>query len=130
MKINRRAKRDGKQLFRWCLVNDALDESRVRHIVQHVATTGGRSRLAVLAHFRRLLRLELVRRTAVIESAAPLAPDLQATIETALRSRYGPHLATQMAQRPELIGGMRIQVGCDVYDDSVRARLATLANRL
>jgi F0F1-type ATP synthase delta subunit len=31
---------------------------------------------------------------------------------------------------PALIGGLRIQVGSDVYDGSIRARLATLDARL
>jgi F-type H+-transporting ATPase subunit delta len=35
-------------------------------------------------------------------------------------------LTTAFTQRPELIGGMRIQVGCDVYDGSVRAGLEAL----
>jgi F-type H+-transporting ATPase subunit delta len=43
-----------------------------------------------------------------------------------LTHRYGPGLTTAFAERPELIGGMRIQVGCDVYDGSVRAGLEAL----
>jgi F-type H+-transporting ATPase subunit delta len=35
-------------------------------------------------------------------------------------------LIVAFTQRPELIGGMRVQVGCDVYDGSVRAGLAAL----
>ena len=36
MKINKRAKREAKQLFRYCLVNGLLDENRVRNVVQRV----------------------------------------------------------------------------------------------
>jgi F-type H+-transporting ATPase subunit delta len=35
-------------------------------------------------------------------------------------------LDTAFAENPELIGGMRIQIGSDVYDGSVRARLKAL----
>jgi F-type H+-transporting ATPase subunit delta len=35
-------------------------------------------------------------------------------------------LATSFEHKPELIGGMRIKVGSDVYDGSVKARLAAL----
>ena len=52
--------------------------------------------------------------------------DLQAAIEAGLTRRYGPGLTTAFADRPALIGGMRIQVGSDVYDGSVRAGLAAL----
>ena len=126
MKINKQAKREAKQLFRFCLVNGLLDENRVRNVVQHVIAPGHRNCLAILSHFRRLVRLEIVRRTATVESAAPLPPDLQAAIEAGLKRRYGPGLSTTFGHRPALIGGMRIQVGSDVYDGSVRAGLAAL----
>ena len=126
MKINKQAKREAKQLFRFCLVNGLLDENRVRNVVQHVVAAGRRDCPAILSHFRRLVRLEIVRRTATVESAAPLSPDLQAGIEAGLKRRYGPGLTAVFAHRPALIGGMRIQVGSDVYDGSVRAGLAAL----
>ncbi len=126
MKVNKQAKREAKQLFRSCLVNGLLDENRVRHVVQRVAAAGHRGWLAILSHFGRLLKLDLARHTATIESAIPLPTDLQAAIEAGLTRRYGPGLTTAFAHRPELIGGMRIQVGSDVYDGSVRAGLAAL----
>ena len=73
-----------------------------------------------------LHRSEIARRTATVESAAPLPPDLQAGIEAGLKRRYGPGLSTAFAHDPALIGGMRIQVGSDVYDGSVRAGLEAL----
>ena len=126
MKITKQVKREAKQLFRYCLVNGLLDENRVRSVVQYVVAMGRRNSAVIISHFKRLVKLELVRRTATVESAVPLPPDLQAAIEAGLTHRYGPGLTTAFAQRPELIGGMRIQVGSDVYDSSVRAALAAL----
>ncbi len=127
MKINKRARREAKQLFVLCRVNDVLDENRVRHVVQRVVAAEYRDCPAILAHFLRLVKLDRARHTATIESATPLSPDLQAAIQSGLKRRYGPGLTTAFAQRPALIGGMRIQVGSDVYDGSVRAGLAALA---
>ena len=126
MKITKQAKREAKQLFRYCLVNGVLDERRVRNVVQHVVAAGRRNCLAILSHLRRLVKLDLARHTATVESATPLPPDLQATIAAGLTRRYGPGLTAAFAHRPTLIGGMRIQVGSDVYDGSVRAGLAAL----
>jgi F-type H+-transporting ATPase subunit delta len=39
---------------------------------------------------------------------------------------YGAGLDTSFAENPALIAGMRIRVGSDVFDGSVRARLATI----
>jgi F-type H+-transporting ATPase subunit delta len=126
VKITKQAKREAKQLFRYCLVNGFLDENRVRNMLQYVAVVGHRNSAAILSHFRRLVKLDLARRTATVESAAPLPPDLQAALEAGLTRRYGPGLTTAFVHRPALIGGMRIQVGSDVYDSSVRAALAAL----
>jgi F-type H+-transporting ATPase subunit delta len=56
----------------------------------------------------------------------PLPADLQAAIQAGLTHTYGSGLTTTFAQRTSLIGGVRIQVGADVYDGSILARLATL----
>ena len=126
MKMNKRAKREAKQLFRLCLVNSLLDENRVRQVVQRVVAGGHRDWRAMLSHFWRLVRLDLARHTATIESATLLPADLQVAIEAGLTRRYGPGLTTAFAHRPALIGGMRIQVGSDVYDGSVRGGLEAL----
>ena len=81
----------------------------------------------ILAHFLRLVKLDYAEHTANIESAIPLPVDLQTIVQSGLTQRYGPGLSTSFVESPELIGGMRIQVGCDVYDGSVRARLKELA---
>ncbi|MBI1841861.1 MAG: F0F1 ATP synthase subunit delta, partial [Verrucomicrobia bacterium] len=41
--------------------------------------------------------------------------------------RHGPGLQLSFEQNPALIGGLRIQVGSDVYDGSVAARLHELS---
>jgi F-type H+-transporting ATPase subunit delta len=126
MKISKQAKREAKELFRACLANGLLDEGRVRQAVQRVIEARPRGYLGILSHFQRLLKLDLERRTARIESATPLAADLQAKVQEGLSKTYGPGLATTFTQNPALIGGLRIKVGSDVYDGSVQARLAAL----
>ncbi len=44
--------------------------------------------------------------------------------------RTATDLETSFEQNAALIGGVRIKVGSDVYDGSVRARLAALEARL
>jgi F-type H+-transporting ATPase subunit delta len=126
MKITKQARREAKQLYRLCLVDGRLDESRVRQVAQGVLATGARDRLSVLTHFLRLLRIDHGLHTAIVQSAVPLPADLQAVVQAGLTQKYGPGLSSEFTQRPELIGGMRIQVGCDVYDGSVLAGLAAL----
>jgi F-type H+-transporting ATPase subunit delta len=72
------------------------------------------------------VKLDRARLTAHIESATPLPIDLLSNIEQSMTRRYGLGLATAVAVSPALIGGIRVQVGSDVYDGSVRAGLAAL----
>ena len=127
MKISKLARREAKELFRVCFVNGLLDDNRAREAVTRVLEAKPRGYLAILSHFERLVKLELQRRTARIESAAPLAEDLRNGVRSTLARIYGPGLNIAFAENASLIGGMRIQVGSDVYDGSVQARLAALA---
>ena len=126
MKISKQARREAKQLFRSCLVEGMLDDDKVRQAVEGVLLSKPRGYLAILSHFTRLVKLEIERRTARIESPVPLPADLQAEFQTALAGAYGPGLDVSFAQNRGLLGGVRIKVGCDVFDGSVQARLATL----
>ena len=122
----RQAKREASQLFRLCIPNGRLDENRVRQAVRQLIEAKPRGYLITLSLFRRLVKLELERRTAKVESAVPLPADLQATVKAGLERAYGDGLDMSFAQNPSLIGGMRVQVGSDVYNGSVKARLAAL----
>jgi len=126
MKINKRAKREAKALFRFCMADDALNEGRARQVTQQIAAAGYRNSHAVLAHFLRLVELHQARHAALVESATNLPEDLRTTIETGLRHRYGRLLTITYTDRPELIGGVRIQVASDVYDSTVLTGLETL----
>jgi F-type H+-transporting ATPase subunit delta len=126
MKVSKQSKREAKQLFRFCLTDGVLDEERARLVVEQVVKVRSRGCLALLAHFLRLVKEDITRHTAGVESATSLPQDLQASVEAGLGRLYGKGLKISYAENPALIGGMRIKVGSDVYDGSVRARLAAL----
>jgi F-type H+-transporting ATPase subunit delta len=126
MKISKQARRDAKQLFRSCVSNGLLDENRVRQAVQAVVTQKPRGYVAILSQLQRLVKLDLDRRTARVESPMALSPEQQTVLQGELAQKYGPGLNISFAQNPALLGGLRIQVGSDVYDGSVRARLENL----
>lgn len=126
MRISKQSRRDAKQLFRGCLVNGLLDEARVRQAVARVAQAKPRGYVAILEHFQRLVKLEIERRTARVESATPLADALQTEMRDALSRRYGGGLAISFSQNPALLGGIRVRVGSDVFDGSVQGRLTAL----
>jgi F-type H+-transporting ATPase subunit delta len=129
MKISKQARRDAKQMFRSCLVNGLLDENRARQVVQQVIAQKPRGFMAILTHYQRLVKLDVARRTARIESALQLPENLRVGVQANLARNYGPGLTVSFNQNTDLIGGLRVQVGSDVYDGSIRARLAELADK-
>jgi F-type H+-transporting ATPase subunit delta len=126
MKIPKQARRSAKELFRSCLVNGVMDENQVRQTVQKVIAAKPRGYFAVLTHLQRLVKLEQARRATKIETATALPSELMESVTQNLSRVYGAGLNVSFAQNPALIGGMRIQVGSDVYDGSVQARLSAL----
>jgi F-type H+-transporting ATPase subunit delta len=130
MKSNRKITRSARRLFRLCLVNGALDETRTREVTKRIAISGRRESRPLLTALLRLVRLDVARHQAVVESAAPLPFEVQESVSTGLKGLYGADVQAHFAVNPALVGGMRIKVGSDVYDGSVRARLAALAARL
>jgi F-type H+-transporting ATPase subunit delta len=126
MNATKQARREATQLFRLCLVNGLLDEERAREKVTQIVRDKPRGYLGILSHFRRLVQLDVAQHTAKVESAAALPAELQASVKSGLARVYGRGVTISFAVNPELIGGMRIQVGSDVYEGSVRSRLAAL----
>jgi F-type H+-transporting ATPase subunit delta len=126
MKISKQARRDGKSLFNTCKVAGVLDENRVRQTVSAVIAQKPRGYVAILSHFQRLVKLDIERRTARIESAVAVSDALQQSVQANLVARYGQGLNVSFSVNPALIGGLRVKVGSDVYDGSVKARLAEL----
>jgi F-type H+-transporting ATPase subunit delta len=126
MKRIKEIKRDAKHLFRLCFVDGSLDEARVRSVLQGILRSKRRESLPLAGQFQRLVSLDRLRNTAKIESATPLPTDLRADVQESLVRTYGPEISTSFAEDTTLIGGMRIRVGSDVYDGSVKAGLAAL----
>jgi F-type H+-transporting ATPase subunit delta len=129
MKTKKQLRREAMQLYRLCLDGGALDEGRVRRAVQQIIAGRRRGYFVLLAYFRRLVKLDRDQHTAEVATAVALAEDLRSSLQASLESVYGSRINILFAQRPELIGGMRVKVGSDVYDGSVQAGLAALERR-
>lgn len=126
MKVNRKTRCGARKLIRLCLHNGEFDFPRARQVASGIARSEHRGRVELLWEFHLLLKLECERRTAEIASATPLQEEIRERISVGLERMYGPGLQLHFVERPELIGGMSVLVGSDLYDDSVRFRLMLL----
>ena len=123
MKSSKQAKREAKTLFRATVVNGRMDEAKVRQLFTLVAQQKPRGYASIMGHLQRLVKLDIARRTALVESPIELTPELRKGVEAKLVAGYGQGLIINYKANPLLIGGLRIQVGSDVYDGTVLARL-------
>ena len=130
MRASRRDARAAKRCYRFCLVNGLLDEARTRDVVRQIIAARHRGGLGMLAHLQRLVRMDRDRHVARVESAVLLPDDLRVGVVADVARMFGPGMETSFTENAALIGGMRLRVGSDVYDGSVRARLASIEARL
>ena len=126
MKISRQAQREAKQLFQACHAEGNLNDDRTRETVKLLLEKKPRDFVAVLSHLHRLIKLDVQRRTADVQSAVALNENQQADVRENLSKLYGNNLNYTFTENGELLAGMRVKVGSDVFDGSVRTRLTNL----
>jgi F-type H+-transporting ATPase subunit delta len=130
MKINKETRQLSKALLRASFTDGQLDSGKVASLVKSLIEKKPRHYLQILEAYQRLLRLEVEKRTATIETATELPPEAGAQIVANLKRKYGGDLAANFVVNKDLLGGMRIRVGSDVWDSSVRNRLHRLQQQL
>jgi F-type H+-transporting ATPase subunit delta len=78
---------------------------------------------AIAEQFREMKNAQSGSSDAVVYSAFPIAGDQLGTVARALEKRFGRKLNVTVQEDPSLIGGIRVVVGDEVLDTSVKARL-------
>ncbi|MEY2542597.1 MAG: F-type H+-transporting ATPase subunit delta [Verrucomicrobiota bacterium] len=130
MKINKEIRRLSREMLRASFTDGQLDRGKVASVVQSLISKRPRHFMSVLHYFRRLLRFEIEKRHARIESAMALAPQAAADITSRLKKKYGEDLTSEFVVDPTLLGGVRVRVGSDVWDGTLRDRLERLKQQL
>ena len=130
MKINKEIRQLSREMLRASFTDGQLDQGKIASLVQSLIAKKPRRFLDILQNYKRLLRLEIEKRRATIESASELSSQNSSTILAKLKQRYGDDLTAEFRIDPKLLGGMRIRVGSDVWDGTVRNRLQQLQQQL
>jgi len=130
MKINKEIRRLSREMLRASFTDGQLDPGRIKSLVDSLIEKKSRNYIDVLKNYRRLLRLEFEKRRARVETASALDSTTSSELIANLKRKYGSDLTTQFVVNPELLGGMRIRVGSDVWDGTVRNRLERLQQEL
>lgn len=116
-----------RQYFQLSLVDGAVSPERVAGVLAYLEKHPPAKPLLVLKAYHRLVAAELAKRQAVVEHAGTIEAATLKTIAAAMSLRYQRPVTATARPNPALIAGLRVQVGDDVFDASVQARLAALA---
>ena len=103
----------------------------VANFLRTVLDNGRLAALPLMAEqFQALVNARQGVSEAVVYSAFPLEAGQLADIQGALEKRFGRKLQPSVQLDPELIGGVRVVVGDEVLDTSVKARLERMKTAL
>jgi F-type H+-transporting ATPase subunit delta len=130
MKLNKEIRQLSRKMLQASFTDSQLDPGRISSLVDSLIAQKPRNYIAVLKNYKRLLRLELGKRQATVETSSEVDPAMRSEIVANLKTKYGSDLSTEFHVDPQLLGGMRIRVGNDVWDGSVRNRLERLQHEL
>ena len=130
MKINKEIRQLSRKMLRASFTDGQLDRGKLASLVQPLIEKKPRNYIGILQNYKRLLRLEIEKRHATIETADEPGPEIKEQILGNLRRKFGNDLTTEFLVNPQLLGGMRVRVGSDVWNGSVRNRLERLQQQL
>ena len=95
-----------------------------QNFLRTVIENGRLAALPEIAHqFRELRNAQSGASDAVVYSAFPVSAEQLAALSTSLEKRFGRKLNLTVQEDASLIGGIRVAVGDEVLDTSVKARL-------
>jgi F-type H+-transporting ATPase subunit delta len=126
MKVKKEALRSARLLLKASMPGGRVDTARASELTKRIVAEKPRGAMQILVAFRRLLRLELEKRHAVIESATALDEGARSRVLGELTTKFGPDLTSEFKVTPDLVGGLRIKLGSTIWDGSIRTRLDSL----
>ncbi len=130
MKVSKVAQSTARRIFRLCTQDGQINEEHLRTAITKLSTEKPRDYRGMLQALRRLIHAEVAKKQVTVESAAPLDEATSTSVQNSLRDQYGQDLSFDFKTNPELLGGMSVRVGNDLYDGSVKARLQRLQDSL
>jgi F-type H+-transporting ATPase subunit delta len=126
MSSSRKSSELARELFTLSLEQGRVSPERVAAVLQWVEQHRPENASAVLRAFKRLVEAEIARSQVVIEYAGEPSAATLAEITAAMSRRYGRPLEMVAVPRPELIAGLRVRVGYDIFENTVVSQLGSL----
>src|ERR1017187_3189530 len=116
-----------RKFFKLSVVDGVVSPERVAGILEYIEIHRPANPIMVLRAYHRLVAIELARSAAVVEHAGPITDAILQGIAAALAARYKRPVKAVAQPNAELLAGLRVHLGDDVYEASAAGQLAALA---
>ena len=126
MALDKQIQQLAKVFLEASLEEGSVSASRVTEVLQYIEENPPRHQMAVLKTYQRLVSIELDKHIAHVESATDISASVLESISSAMSTRYNRTIKATALKNDALIAGLRVRVGCDVYEDSIANQLSTL----
>jgi len=117
-----------KQLFKMSVVDGTVSPDRVAGVLGWVEKHSPRHPLAILRTYHRYIATELAKSRALVEHAGPVSDATLKLIESAMTQKYRRPVAAVAEANGQLLAGLRVRVGSDVYESSISRQLTVLSS--
>lgn len=127
MKVSSQIRELAKRLVKLSLDDDGkVEESRVQEILVALRVHPPREHKQLLHAYLERIKPEIAKSIAIIEYAGRPDDESLDEIKERLSQNYGRSVELELRENLELLAGIRITVGDDVYEDSAATRLRPL----
>jgi F-type H+-transporting ATPase subunit delta len=127
---NRAAGTTAKSELLGSLLGGRAKPATERLLTRLVTAPRGRSLEAGLESLSKLAAERRSRLVAVVTTAVPLSDPQKQRLGAALAKLYGRHMHLNIDVDPEVLGGIRVQVGDEIINGSIADRLDDAARRM
>jgi len=116
-----------RRLFTLSMADGLVSAELVGGVLAYVEKHRPANPVMVLKAYRRLVAAELAKGEALVEHAGAISDAMLASIASAMSRKYARTVSATAKPSAELLAGIRVHVGDDVYELSVAGQLAALA---
>lgn len=129
MKKNKKLKELVQKMADVSFKDGKLLDLKARNYLKDIKKLPTSESIYILSEYLKALKIMKLQTTLIIESATPLSPTQISQIKSELRKDF-KFSEVETVINPELIGGIRIRIGDNLYDDSVLAKIIQIGEAI
>ena len=104
-------------------------EEKVHEVLESLRANPPRDHKQLLRAYMQRIKRELAKGVAGEHAGRPAAEAIE-SLKQELSRQYGRNIEVELRENPDLLVGIRVKVGDDVYEDSAATRLRPLVRAL